>query len=135
MHGNWSPWKFYNMGGTCLTETILYSNSAGTTGTVTLSETSANFTYLEIYYGIKDEVNIVDSIKISNPNGKKPTLFVGKTDTAGFFTHYGNTVNISGTSITRNRGAQYNINTNNVLGDFGSQTPPQISILKVIGYR
>ena len=42
--GNWSKWA------NILEVTTLYDNSSGTTGTITLNETAANFTYLEIFY-------------------------------------------------------------------------------------
>ena len=51
----------------------LYNNSSGTTGTITLSETAANFNYLEIFY-CDNNSKEHRSIKISNPNGKTITL-------------------------------------------------------------
>ena len=49
------------------TETVLYNNSTGTTGNVTLSETAANFDYLEIFL-IRDSWEY--SVKVYSPNGK-----------------------------------------------------------------
>ena len=51
----------------------LYDNSSGTTGTVTLSETAANFNYLEVFY-CDNNSKEHRSIKIANPNGKTITL-------------------------------------------------------------
>ena len=51
----------------------LYNNSSGTTGTVTLSETAANFNYLEVFY-CDNNSKEHRSIKIANPNGKTITL-------------------------------------------------------------
>lgn len=51
----------------------LYNNSSGTTGTVTLSETAANFNYLELYYCDNNNKQH-RSVKIANPNNKIVTL-------------------------------------------------------------
>lgn len=51
----------------------LYSNATGTTGTVPLSESAANFTYLEIFY-TDNNGKQPDSAKIYSPNGKYVSL-------------------------------------------------------------
>lgn len=51
----------------------LYDNSSGTTGTVTLSETAANFNYLELYY-CDNNNRQHRSVRIANPNNKIVTL-------------------------------------------------------------
>ena len=48
---------------------VLYSNSSGTTGTVTLSETSANFTFIIIIIGFSD-TGASGSLVVYSPNGK-----------------------------------------------------------------
>ena len=52
--------------------TVLYEDTTGTNGTVTLSETSANFTYIEVYFHRENAYE--SSVKISNPNGKQAKL-------------------------------------------------------------
>lgn len=52
---------------------ILYNNSSGTTGTVTLSETAANFSHLEIYY-CDNNSKQNRCIKVTQPNNKEITL-------------------------------------------------------------
>lgn len=51
---------------------VLYNNSSGSNGTITLSETSANFSYIEIFYRNND--NQYNSIKVYQPNGKNVSL-------------------------------------------------------------
>lgn len=64
------------------TSTILYSNNSGSSSTITLSSSAADYDYIEIYY-FKDLNQIVSS-KIYNPNGKAATL--------GSVTFYANSI-------------------------------------------
>ena len=112
---------------------VLYDNASGTTGNVTLSETSANFSYIEIYYKTDDEYY---SQKVCSPNGKAVTLLAQtlNTSTPRIF---GKTkkVTISGTSISVNNYCQYTIN-NNATGYLQvSSDRNTIYIVKVVGYR
>ena len=52
--------------------TILYSNDSGTQGTITLSDSAANYNYLEIYYSSND--GDITMCKVNNPNGKIASL-------------------------------------------------------------
>lgn len=74
---------------------VLYSNASGTNGTITLSETAANFSYFEIYFWGDG----YDIIKVYNPNGKKAALFSGNASGGTVYMYYSG-INISGTSIT-----------------------------------
>lgn len=117
----------------------LYNNTSGTTGNVTLSETSANFSYLEIYYGLVNEdgsgtaYTTVKSTKIYAPNGKQVNL--------EGITYHANvtiaqlgivTITISGTSLTRGTERYINVpnNSNPTIG-----TQSKIKIYRVVGYR
>ena len=51
---------------------VLYNDNTGTTGDVVLSETSANFEYIEIFYRTNDQD--YGSTKVYQPNGKKVSL-------------------------------------------------------------
>lgn len=64
----WSEWR--SIAG----YKVLYDNSTGTTGTVTLNETAANFSMLEIIVGFSD-TGACGSLKVYSPNGK--TVDVG----------------------------------------------------------
>lgn len=74
---------------------VLYSNASGTNGTITLSETAANFSYFEIYFWGDG----YDIVKVYAPNGKKAALFSGNVS-GGIMYQYYSGLNISGTSIT-----------------------------------
>ena len=52
--------------------TDLYFNESGTNGTITLSDSAANYDYLEIYYCSND--NDITMCKVCNPNGKIASL-------------------------------------------------------------
>lgn len=104
----------------------LYDNSSGTTGTVTLSESSANFSYLEIFFVSYSH----KSARVYNPNGKEVKL--QSVEYADTQYDLWKTVTISGTNITvknEYRIADYG-NTLNV-----AQNTNQVRIYKVIGYR
>ena len=78
----------------------LYSNTSGTTGNVTLSETSANFDALEITY--KDSTNSrYGYIKVYNPDGKGFNLqYAEFGSSTGAAVLFGRSYSISGTTIT-----------------------------------
>ncbi len=61
---SWSPW------GRIPSTTELYNNTSGSNGTITLSESAANFDYLEIHY-FSDLNNDYGSVKIGTPNREK----------------------------------------------------------------
>ena len=80
-------------------KSVLYNNVDGTTGTVTLSQSSANFNHMRVYatspYG---DV----SVDLYNPNGKDFTISAISTDNSGMTTMYivQQRRNVSGTSMT-----------------------------------
>lgn len=110
--------------------TVLYNNTSGTTGTVTLSETAANFSYLEIFF--RNDNNRYKSIKVYSPNGKVVSLFSTSLDNNSAsnikykdMTTSGNTIsNIYTQTLQFWNGAWHNTDGNNV-----------IYILRVIGYK
>lgn len=112
---------------------VLYDNASGTTGNVTLSETSANFSYIEIYYKTDDEYY---SQKVYSPNGKVVTLLAQtlNTSTPRIFGKTKN-VTISGTSINVNNYCQYTINNNTTGYLQVSSDRNTIYIMRVVGYR
>lgn len=91
--------------------TVLYNDSAGSTGTITLSSSAANFTYLEIFYQDNDSYSY--STKIYQPNGKLANLIAcqamqsGTSDRAYLKSRV---VEISGTSISTYNGVHKQIN-------------------------
>lgn len=115
----------------------LYNNNSGTTGTVTLSETANNFSYLEIfynYYRSPDEItnsNYAKSLKLK-ANASKFTIHetIFSSDRAklkGGITEY----SISGTSISVDLAGEYEIATSG----YAKNSTNSIKITKVLGYR
>lgn len=104
--------------------TILYDNSSGTTGTITLNQTIANFTYVEVYYkrsGASTGYNV--SAKGYNLNGKNLKLIENSTST--FYHVY---LTFSGTSVTRTGETGTNFSSNWVeSGNF--------LVYRIIGYK
>lgn len=104
----------------------LYNNTSGTSGTVTLSESSANYDYIIITYSygsIKTET-------IYNASGKQVCLehtHYENNTTVGYF----KIMNINGTTISANSNNTGSINTwNNTYS-----TENAIKILRVDGYK
>lgn len=76
---------------------VIYSNSSGSTGTITLSETAANFSFLEIHYG---NSNYQLTTRVYGPNGKKVPLFFDYMVNSKTHQILTKKVTISKTSIT-----------------------------------
>ena len=110
---------------------VLYNNATGTNGTVTLSETSANFDYIEVFYRNND--NLYSSLKVYQPNGKKITMR-GALTASGTLTYIKEkNCLISGTSITPQDYVEYAIGASGISNYNGSNN--LIYITRVIGYR
>lgn len=127
-NGTWGGWENIHPVKT------LYDNASGTTGTVTLSESASNFSYLEIFYG-KNNAELSHSTKIA----------IGRTTGACLSNSYGTStnfwqmqlrvVNVNGTSITNNTG--YNnggVNMGNT-PYITFYSTVETRIYRVIGYR
>lgn len=112
--------------------TSLYSNSDGSNGTITLSQTAANFSYLEIYYAKGGSTALTCSVKIDSPNGKTVAL-----NWSQFFDTWAQIeighIKISGTSITRDSTKNGGVN----LGGDGNSIfkATELRIYKVLGYK
>jgi hypothetical protein len=107
---------------------VLYDNASGNNGSITLSETSANFNYIEIYYRSTD--NIYSCTKVYQPNNKEVDLSVNFYSLA----LYGKceAVKIQGTAINRDKYGSWSIQQN---GSASVATTADIYITRVVGYR
>lgn len=109
----------------------LYDNSSGTTGTVTLSETAANFNYLEIFY-CDNHNNQIQSKTLPSPNGKQILLDnLEPGDKAEAYQRV-SSYTISGTNITRKNSVYFVIDSK---GAISINTNVYNKIIKVLGYK
>ena len=111
--------------GTCYMATVLFNGTA-TTGSVTLSETAANFTLMEIYF--RDNDSHYSSTKVYSPNGKTVNLSMSAGTTNGGMNHKRREVSISATSISNQSYAEQSYD-----GTLSSVN--HIYITQVIGYK
>lgn len=113
-----------------LTPKDLYNNTSGSTGTITLSESTANFDYIEIFYGKNQST--LHSVKVANPNGKRACLTLAFYDTSNQFVQMqAPKAIISGTTITKEATGGANIYS----GNTEAFTANEVSIFKVVGYK
>lgn len=76
---------------------VIYSNSSGSAGTITLKETAANFSFLEIHYG---NSNYQLTTRVYDPHNKKVPLFFDYMVNSTTHQILTKKVTISKTSIT-----------------------------------
>jgi hypothetical protein len=126
------PKKVYlpNISGIISIPVSLYDNSSGTTGTVTLSETAANFNYLEIFY---TKSGVSNSTRIYSPNSKTANLILFYAAGTSIIQNIFAQITISGTSITKGSTGYANFSSAGISGI--SMADNSISIYKVVGYK
>ena len=127
--------KILSSNGEVLAGKVLYNNDSGTTGTVTLTESAANFSCIEICY--KSRYSERNSIKIHEPEGKPVNLAMFRVfPKSGTNVAISRFVRISGTSIF----TVENTTPNDYYGEWWSynnsiNNDNNMYIYKVIGYR
>ena len=120
--------KSLEVNGVCISGNVLYNSAGGTAGTVTLSDSAENYTYLEIFYRSSGD-NACGSVKVFSPNGKLVHLgtihYVADYDYAKFAL-----VSVSGKMIT------FSQNNLIILKNNGSTYSAEnaIFITRVVGY-
>lgn len=109
---------------------VLYNNNSGSNGTVTLSESSANFDCLEIFFKEQSGVPEFSSTRVSSANGKRANLEISSTDSSasGVWIKL-KTVSISGTAISSVFQAEGAVKGGTV------SNSNFIYIVKIIGYK
>lgn len=114
--------------GVCLSGQVLYNSASGTAGTVTLSDSAENYTYLEIFYRSSGD-NACGSVKVFSPNGKLVHLgtihYIADYDYAKFAL-----VSVSGSMITFSQNYQITLKNNG--STYSSENA--IYITRVVGY-
>lgn len=120
--------KSLEVNGMCLSGQVLYNSASGTAGTVTLSDSAANYTYLEIFYRSSGD-NACGSVKVFSPNGKLVHLgtihYIADYDYAKFAL-----VNVSGSMITFSQNYQITLKNNG--STYSAENA--IFITRVVGY-
>lgn len=114
--------------------TILYNNQSGTTGTVNLSSSIANFDYIEIIYCDNELTHRGSTGKVESPNGKTLCLDYDVFVAGGpvVYSKRAN-VNVDNSQITFAANYEYHFgNDSNVFID---NTGVAIKIIEVIGYK
>lgn len=83
--------------------TVLYNSTSGTGtgGTVTLSESAANFDHMRIYFKKNGDANSCASVDVYKPDGKTVSLLTTSAYQADRLQLVGRNVQVSGTSITQ----------------------------------
>lgn len=108
--------------------TVLYDNSTGTSGNVTLSDSVANYDYIEIQ--ATRTLYAYSSGKLYNVNGKTITLTSTYTTDEHFYV-YSKTMNVSGNTLTAVSSKMIYMND--------SMTRYQVDndnrIIRVVGYK
>lgn len=111
----------------------LYYNATGTDGTVTLSQTAANFNYLRIYFKKNGDTNACASTDLYSPNGKKATLIVSNVSSSIAQLTW-KIVTVSGTSITVSSQNYWNRDMSS--GSMsGSTSDAKVYIYRVEGWK
>lgn len=101
-HGYVTGWKLFSDPGYMqLKPVTLYENSSGTNGTITLSESAANFSYLEFEYGISGGRR-GGSFRIYNPNPSQMYLSVVQATNTTSTTIHRTLYRISDNTVTSN---------------------------------
>lgn len=135
--GSGTAWQFrgiygkniYKNGRSVEGYTILYNNdSTGAGAGVTLSETSANFSRLDIY--TKNDGNYHCS-SVNNPNGKTAILLGAWANFSAAAEAKMMMVKISGTSITKTGSSMCGVNAS---GTTRYSNNNSLSIVRVVGY-
>lgn len=120
--------KSLEVNGMCFSGKVLYNSASGTAGTVTLSDSVENYTYLEIFYRSSGD-NACGSVKVFSPNGKLVHLgtihYIADYDYAKFAL-----VNVSGSMITFSQNYQITLKNNG--STYSAENA--IYITRVVGY-
>lgn len=120
--------KSLEVNGVCFSGQVLYNSANGTAGTVTLSDSAENYTYIEIFYRSSGD-NACGSVKVFSPNGKLVHLgtihYIADYDYAKFAL-----VNVSGAMITFSQNYQITLKSNGSV--YSAENA--IYITRVVGY-
>lgn len=118
--------------GTCYMVDMLYNNTSGTNGNITLSASAANYAMIEVFF--RTNGNRYDSVKVYSPNGKIASLATTQslgTALMSGFTVYNQSRTFSGTSFNVNSYYTVDVDGNGV----SQHAYNYIYVTQVIGYK
>lgn len=113
-----------------LTPKVLFENTSGSGGNITLSDNLTNYKKIDIEFKLENKYFVNSSY---NPNGKKIPIFCSYLNDANFYQITGENLFASGNEITRGSRFYVNISSSAAVqvGTARGSTP----ITKVIGYK
>lgn len=123
--GEWGDWFWANTD-----ECVLYENSAGAAGNVTLTASVSHYRYIEIYF-TDNNGKTGGYTKVWNPNGKSVCLQITEPSSQVYSRQ--TLYSISGTSMTPDttNASYFRVNSNNTIAtSFGTN---YIRIVRVVG--
>lgn len=106
----------------------LYNNSSGSKNAITLSDSSANFSYIDITFEGNNHTK--DCVRVYAPNGKIANLMTSNSNGTYVWVQI-EAITISGTSISR--GAQYEIAFTST--GVSNLYTSSVYITRVVGYK
>ena len=111
----------------------LFNNPDGASRDIELSDSLANYEYIEVYY-TNPTFDIFDSSRIDNPNGKQTSLKVSMrySDGGAYYTYFRD-VSFNENKITNLYGGYYAVKVDGSIEYFNNNN--YISITKVLGYK
>ena len=117
---------------------VLYEGNSDTPTekSITLSDSAANYDYLEIFYIVyANQYRMYYSVKVDEPNGKTVGLF-GAFDNGTRLYEETASYSVSGTSLTRGSSARwrFGVGENQTRTDT-TTNDPSVWITKVVGYK
>lgn len=114
----------------CLQQQILYNNTNGTTGAVTLSQDKSNFKYIEIF-AVIGETEIYEKVEVKGTN--RTRLRDNYSETGSQYSFRDEIITITNTNITRNKMVSFTVALSGEKALKTSTT--QFKITKVVGYK
>lgn len=120
--------------------TSLYDNSSGSTGTISLSQTIANFQFIEIFFWVTTSEDFRHSIRIYTGGSSNilttATINIGGTvsGTTRRVRVVAGNMHISGTELTHTRDVRAVINGSTSF-ETADNTTDAATVYKVIGYK
>lgn len=108
---------------------VLYDNASGTTGTVTLSESAENFSYIEVF-AYSGSSKRSASVRVASPDGKTAVLSIPWGGDSANWEYRGGWA-ISGTTMTCSLNHTYNPGTSAT----ASTAKNEMYVYRVVGYR